>query len=253
MEDLSVVIVTRNRLDKLKRCVASVQEKLPKAQVIVIDNGSTDGTVVFLKGCHNVKTNFLVSNVGPAAARNVAIRESLRSYIMFLDDDAWISKLNIGEIKQFFIDNLTVGIIAPRLLYPNLDIQESVRSFPTVPFLLWRGTFLRKVFPRAKWYEKSLLLDVINSASKPCVVEWAISACFIVRKSIFDLTGSFDDKYFIYYEDADMCYRAKLNGYSVYYWPDATIYHEYARSSANKIGLPLMRHILSICRFFWKR
>jgi hypothetical protein len=252
MANLSVIIITRNRLNKLKRCLSSIEERLPGSEVIVVDNGSTDGTDDFLKGYRDIKTIFLTSNIGPAAARNMAIKDSSRNNIMFLDDDAWIDQIDIEEIIRFFAEHLDVGIIAPRLFYPDGEVQESVRSFPTIFFILWRGTFLRRIFPRVHWYNRHILSEIIHSASKPCMVDWAISACFIVRRSIFDQIGLFDDKYFIYYEDADLCYRAKMKGFSVYYWPDAVVYHDYARNSSKGMNLHLFRHLSSIYRFFHK-
>ena len=172
MNNLSIVIITRNRLDKLKRCLRSVKEKLPEAEMVVVDNGSVDGTVEFLKKDINIKARFLEANIGVAAARNVGIKIASRMFVMFLDDDAWIEQLPIDEILNYFRNNRKVGIVGPRILYPNGSIQESARSFPTIMALMWRGLLLYKIFPNTSWYKKY----VKNDNGSIHEIDWVISS-----------------------------------------------------------------------------
>ncbi len=246
MNDLSVVVITRNRLEKLKRCILSIKSSLPEAQIFVVDNGSTDGSVGYLKDERIVETVFSKTNMGVAAARNVGISKASNRFVMLIDDDAWIGEIDIAGIQRYFDSDDSVGIIAPRVLYPDGSIQESIRKFPTLLSVLWRGTFLHKIFPTAPWYQGY----ISHETEKVHKTDWAIGACQIVRREVFELIGSYNEKYFFGYEDADFCRRTSRNGYSTVYWPHTRIYHEYARSSAKGLNRHLFSHIASIIRFF---
>jgi len=247
--DLSVVIITRNRLPKLKRCIDSVLKILPESEIIVVDNGSSDGTVEYLENHKNIKPVFLSVNKGVAGARNVGIKLCLRDFIMFLDDDAWIDDLDFSKIERYFQANPVVGLIAPKILYPDGRLQESIRSFPSIFALIWRGFLLYKLFPDFYWYRKYVLHNdkIIHE------IDWAIGACQIMRKQIFGSVGLLDERYFFGYEDVDFCYKLKAKGYCNLYWPEAVIFHEYTRNSAKGISIHLFRHLLSIFRFFYKK
>lgn len=246
MQNLSVVIITRNRLEKLKRSIESVKKTLPGSEIIVVDNDSSDGTIEYLKNNSSIKPFFLDKNNGVAKARNIGIKIATKKYLMFLDDDAWIDSIDINSIDEFFISNNKIAMVAPKILYPSGNIQESIRNYPTIMSILWRGLELYKLFPNVHWY-KNYISHNIHSIHE---IDWSIGACQIFRKDIFCIIGYLDEKYFFGYEDVDFCFRAKKKNYSIFYWPQATIYHEYNRSSAKGINRQLFRHIASIIRFF---
>ncbi len=248
MTNLSVVVITRNRLDKLMRCLDSVKKTLNGCQIIVVDNGSNDGTGDYLKARRNIESVILPTNLGVAGARNIGIKKASKDYLMFLDDDAWIDRLDLVAIESYFQNNPNVCIIAPRILNPNGTIQESMRSFPTFAALFWRGTKLYKLFPNVSWYRKYIVQDLSTIKE----VDWAIGACQIIRRRLFDKLGPLDEKYFFGYEDTDFCYRAKQVGYSTVFWPDSIVYHDYARISSKGLNKQLFRHCISIGRFFLK-
>ena len=250
MKNLSVVVITRNRLAKLRRCLESIEAVLPQAEIIVVDNGSMDGTVAYLKSASRIIPVTLPYNHGVAGARNVGIKKVSTEFVMFLDDDAWLDHFDWHKVRVHLDVHPRIGVIAPRLLYPNGTVQESVRSFPTVAALIWRGLRLYKLFPNVSWY----LNYIRRESTEITEVDWAIGACQIIRRSLFesDHVGLLDENYFFGYEDADFCRRAKKCGYSSVFWPDATIFHEYARTSARGINISLLRHLKSICRYFYK-
>ena len=148
-------------------------------------------------------------------------------------------------------NNINVGIVGPKLLNNNGKIQESARSFPTLLSILWRGTFLHKMFPNANLYRKYLLANFDHSQIKE--VDWVIGACQIIRKQVFEKIGLLDEKYFFGYEDIDFCRRAKKAGWKTVYWPDSEIYHRYSRTSAKGFfNQAKLQHIKSILYYFWK-
>ena len=261
---VSVVVITRNRLEKLKRCLASIAETLPDAGVIIVDNYSTDGTRLFLEQIksaslsyplsHQIEMVLLDRNHGPARAKNIGIQRALQDssqsqLIILLDDDAWLEQLDISKIQSYFAAHPNIGIIAPHIFYPNGRDQESVRSYPTLLSVFWRGTRLYQVFPNVPWYKKY----IGNDFEHDHVVDWAIGACQIIRADAFRKIGLLDVHYSFWYEDLDFCLRAWKAGYSTLYWHDAHIMHDYARTSAKGLNKELLRHCGSICRFFWNR
>ncbi len=249
MTNLSVVVITRNRLNKLRRCLDSIKGSLPGAEIVAVDNGSSDGTVEYLKNCQGIKIRLLNENRGVAGARNLGVSMTTKDFVMWLDDDAWIQVLDFSLVEKHFANNSSVGIIAPRLLYPDGRIQESVRSFPTLLALFWRGSNLFRLFPKVYWYTDYILDGIVDFQK----IDWSIGACQIIRKSVFDKVGKLDESYFFGYEDADFCLRAEKKDYLTFFWPDAIIYHEYARESSRGISIAFFRHIYSILRFFFKK
>ena len=246
---LSDVVITRNRLNKLERCLDSVKAKLPGAEVIVVDNGSTDGTASFLKKQGDKLTiKLLEANAGVTVARNIGIRLASRKCLLFLDDDAWIDRLPVEEIVSYLFGSQNIGIIAPRILYPDSSLQESARSFPTIMALFWRGTKLYKLFPDVGWYRR--YIDNDQSSIHP--VDWAILACMVVKREMFERFGPLDEGYSLNYEDVEFCRRIKKGGCITVYWPDATVFHDYSRPSAKGINRQFFKHIASILRFYSK-
>lgn len=222
-------------------------EHLPQAQILVVDNGSSDGTKEYL----NTQQATLISlneNKGVAAARNIGIQQATKEYIILLDDDAFIQNIDIQNIQEYFEKNPKTAVLAPLILYPNLKTQESIRSFPTIPSLLWRGLGLYKLFPNVPWYTKYIQ----NDAKSIHPIDWAIGACLIIPKNMFNTLGNFDEKYFFGYEDTDFCYTAKQKGYTNIFWPTTTIIHDYARTSASPLSASFYKHLYSMCRFLWK-
>ncbi len=221
---------------------------MSQAEVIVVDNGSTDGTREYLK-TENIPSILLDTNKGVAAARNIGIQKATGTYIMLLDDDAWIENIDMQEIQTYFRAHTDTALLAPKILYPNKKVQESVRSFPTVTSLLWRGSRLYKLFPHVSWYTKYVHNDITSIHE----IDWAIGACLVFPKSVYASTGSFDEGYFFGYEDTDFCYRLKKQGYKNMFWPTTTIIHEYARISSSPFSILFWKHIYSILRFYTKR
>jgi N-acetylglucosaminyl-diphospho-decaprenol L-rhamnosyltransferase len=246
MNDFAVVIVTKDRPQKLEKAIASVL-KIPEInEIIVIDNHSENPVELALsdkiKIIRNSKTEGISTN------RNQGINATTAPYVIFLDDDAFIEHLPLAKIKSFFIENNTVGIIAPKVLYPDGRIQESIRSFPTVPSLIWRGLGIYKIYA-PNWYLKYVNPSRTNT---PTEIDWCIGACHIVRRSIFNTIGLFDEYFKLVYDDVDFCARVNRAGFKVVFWPDSSVTHEYTRSSSNLFSKAALVHAKSIVRFFFK-
>jgi len=136
-------------------------------------------------------------------------------------------------------------------VYPDGKLQHSCRSFYTVSALLYRRTPLGKLFPRAKPLREHLMLDYDHET--PRAVDWLIGACMLVRREALAMVGAMDERFFLYFEDIDWCYRMKNHGWSVYYVPSSVMVHTYERSSARSIlHKPFLFHMLSLMRYYEK-
>jgi len=246
MRSYSAIIITRNREEKLKKALKSLNILPEVSEITIIDNNS--GNELHIPS--SVKKITVITNsstLGVSENRNKGIKLASSNGIIFLDDDAFIEKINLSEISMYLEAHEDVGIIAPRLFYPNGKLQESARSYPTIPALLWRGLKLYKLY-EPSWYKK-YVYPLPETTIHPTEVSWAIGACLIVRKEVFDAIGLFDEYYTSVYDDVDFCRRTQHAGFKVVYWPDSKVIHEYTRTSAKIFTKATIRHIKSIVRF----
>jgi len=253
MIDVSIIILTRNRKLLLQDCLNSLVNNLKNLsyEIIVVDNASTDDSAQVANNFAKATLIKNKKNLGVAAGRNLGIHRAKGDFIVFLDDDTYITEDPFSKIIEFMRKDKDVGIIGPKILYPNGNLQESVRSFPTPISVFWRGTFLHKIFPNTNFYKNYILKDFNHQEIKE--IDWVLGACQFIRKEVFETIGFLDEKFFFGYEDIDFCFRAKKKGWKIVYYPFSSIYHYYARESAKGLlNKPKLEHLKSILRFFYK-
>lgn len=247
MTRAAFIIITRNRKEKLEKCIRSIRLNAPTESIVVVDNGSEDGTHE-LQASLNMRIVHLEHNKGVAGARNVGIEHAQKefnpNYLVFMDDDASLERISFDLLQKTFENNPDCGIIAPLIQYPDGRIQESLRAFPTIRALIWRGFTLDRLF-KPTFYERYVNPARVVGGQ----VDWAIGACLIIKKEVFDTIGNFNEKYFLVYDDADICRRALLHNFKTVYDPSTLVIHEYARKSSNLFSLHALKHALSIIRF----
>lgn len=251
MIETTIVIVTRNREKLLKKCLDSIKlDKLSGYEIVVVDNASSDSTIKMLSGYGGVKLIKNKKNIGVAAARNKGALKAKGNILIFLDDDAFLKKgADFQQIIRYLKKNKKAALAGPKILYPSGKIQESARSFPTPLAVIWRGTFLHKLFPNTSFYKNYILKDADLSYAQ--VVDWVMGACQIIDKNIFIKVGKYSEKYFFGWEDIEFCYRLKKMGFKVIYFPHVEVIHYYQRESAKGfMSKPKLEHLKSIFRFF---
>jgi hypothetical protein len=143
------------------------------------------------------------------------------------------------------------GISGSRLVFPDGTVQPSCRAFYTIRALFLRRTFFGKLFPRAKALREHLMTDFDHAEARR--VDWIIGACMMVRREAAGEVGLMDERFFLYFEDTDWCYRMKQHGFEVWYVPDSEMVHLYERSSAKSVlSRPFLLHLLSLLRYYEK-
>jgi GT2 family glycosyltransferase len=255
--DLSIVIVTHNSREPVERCLESLNRFPPRCsfETIVIDNASCDGTPEMV--ADRFPRVGLVANPdnrGYSRGVNQGIALASGAGFLVLNPDIVVGEGAIDRLVEFMESTPDAGIMGAKLVYPDGALQYSCRSFYTVSALILRRTFLGKLFPRAEALRQHLMLDYDHAT--PRAVDWVVGACMLVRREALEQVGAMDERFFLYFEDIDWCYRMKNRGWSVYYVPDSVMVHTYQRASAKSmLRKPFLIHLLSLLRYYekWNR
>jgi N-acetylglucosaminyl-diphospho-decaprenol L-rhamnosyltransferase len=226
--DVSIVIVTYECRGFVRKCLTAIPAAAAGRtyEVIVADNDSSDGVVPMLRERYpDVRIVEMGSNTGFARANNRAIGLAQGRAILLLNPDTTPSVASIGRLAKFLERTPAAGVVAPRLLNPDLSDQGTARSFPTAAAALFgRRSALSKLFPSNPWSRRYLAGRSIRS-SEPFQVDWVSGAAMMVRREVIDRVGGLDEGFFMHWEDADWCHRIKDAGYGVYCLPAAHIVH----------------------------
>ncbi|MEK7561028.1 MAG: glycosyltransferase family 2 protein [Patescibacteria group bacterium] len=250
--NLSVIILTHNERHFLEKLLPTYErERLTDAELIVVDNGSSDNVTEWLRTAYPwILTVRNENNRGVAGGRNTGIAAARGEFLLFLDVDTELEPNAIQTLHAYMRKNDRVAIAGPQLVYPDFSPQYSCRTFPTPLTFVARAIGASDTNPIIR---KHLMLDEIANA--PRSVDWVLGACHIVRRQALKTIGLYDENFFLVYDDVDICYRVRRLGWDIMYVPQSVIRHHYQRRSAKA---PLWSahkwsHAKSAIRFFVKR
>jgi GT2 family glycosyltransferase len=222
---ISIIIVTWNTVDITLRCIQTIKKHLNNVEIIVVDNNSQDRTIEVLskeKDIILVKNN---SNLGFSKANNIGLKHASNDLIIFMNSDIELIDDSIKKMVDYFNTNLNIGIIGPQFL--NIDLTPQASVFPKQNAVnAFKEFYLKK---------KNSYLKYIPDSSTPLSV-WAISGgCLLTRKSFFESIGGWNEKYFFYFEDMDLCREVHKKGMKVVFYPECKVIHRHG-ASGNKIA-----------------
>jgi GT2 family glycosyltransferase len=247
--DISIVIVSYNSREHLRRCLASLEAHSPPVgrEIIVVDNDSRDGSAPMVASeFADVRLLRMPQNLGFAAGANRGAREASGEAVVLLNPDSEIEADPFAPMLAYLREHDDAGIVAPRLLDPGGSLQLSCRSFPGFTVALFnRYSLLTRLLPRNRYSKRYLLSDWQHDSI--CDVDWVSGACLMIRRSLFEDIGLLDEGYFMYIEDVDLCQRVHRAGYSVVYLPQASVIHHIGQSSRTVAA----RSILARHRSMW--
>jgi GT2 family glycosyltransferase len=222
-------------------------------EVLVVDNASADGTVGMLREeFPEVRVIANAENVGYSRAVNQAIRAASGRLLLILNPDIQVLPGSVDALARYMDEDPQTGIAGGKLLNPDGTLQYSCRTFYTLATLLHRRTPIGKLFPNSRVVREHLMMDWDHDSVRE--VDWMLGACLMVRREAIRDVGLMDERFFMYFEDVDWCYRMKQHGWKVVYVPDARMMHVHRRESASGglLNRRLLAHLNSMFRFFDK-
>ena len=257
---LSIIITHYNTPELLDLCLKSIKDTVRniKKEITVVDSESREKTRELVQERHpGVKLISFEKNVGYSKIVNAGLRKAKSDYILILNADIIILEGAVSEMLKYIKSHSKVGVLGPQLLDFTNNVQISCFSKPTLKAILARRTFLGK----STWGKKILSRFVISNWNRKSIKEvgWVQGSAMMIRKSALKKVGLLDERFFVYFEDADWCRRFWQNGYKVVYLPTAKMAHYYHRAS-KKLG-PVLDvllnkrtriHIISALKYFWK-
>lgn len=221
---ISVVIPTYNPGHLIEKCLASIPPE--QTEVIIVDNKSRDGSVIQSQIIHkDIRFIFLSKNTGFAHACNQGAKIAEGDYILFLNQDSQLLKDGLYEVLYFMEKNRMCAAASGKILYPDGRIQENLRRFPNYTSLLFgRRAILTMLFPNNPFSRYFLCTD--TDMEKTQQVDICTGMFLLVKRDVFNDIGMFDEGFFFYVEDFDLCKRIKDAGWEVWYIPKpASIHH----------------------------
>jgi GT2 family glycosyltransferase len=232
--DVSIVIVTLNVRDYLRKCLQSIRDtkRAVPCEVIVVDNASNDASADMVS--REFPEVVLIANdrnVGFGAANNQGIRISKGRYLLILNSDTELRDDMLGRFVAFADAHPEGGIFGCKMLYGDGALQVSVCPFPRLMSEVFQLWGVSRLFPRSRFfssYRFGLEREEYDSVQE---VDWVTGACMLVRREVIADMGAFDETFFIYREEVDLCLRARKAGWKVVHTPGPQVVHHAAKTT----------------------
>ena len=243
---VSVVVVTYNALPWVERALESVRGH----ETIVVDHGSTDGTLELVRERFPEARLIEQENNGLGGGSNAGMRVASGDYFLLLNSDAWALEGSLEGLVAFAEEHAEAAVVGPKLLNLDGTLQRSVRGFPTLWRLATEYFFLRKLAPRSRalnaFYGGGFAYD------EPREAEFLMGACLLVRREAADTVGLFDEDFFMFSEETDWCYRFRQAGWKVLFTPNAEFVHVGGASTRQNWGPMFREQVRGHLRFLAK-
>ncbi len=224
MVEVSVIIVNLNTQALLKDCLRSVSQSSVSKEIIVVDNGSTDGSVSMVKEEFPfVRILCNTSNEGFAKPNNEAMKLARGRYYFLMNSDAQLLPNSLERLVSFADDHVDVGLCGPQLLNPDGTIQPSCRGFVSLWTHFCDMFILDRLFPNSHLFAKSEMTFFDHRSTRQ--VDHVMAAAVLVRSEVVKSVGMFDEELSLYYNDMDWSWRIKSAGWKILFHPAAQVGH----------------------------
>ena len=256
--ELSIIILSYRMKRLVRNCLRALEEaniEIPH-EIIVVDNDSNDGIKEMLSEDFP-KVKFLQSNsnLGMGGGNNLGIRQAMGDNVLILNPDIYITKEAVYKMIEYLGKHKKVGLIGPKLLNPDKSLQHTCYRWHKFWIPLYRRTAIGRFDWAKREIDHFLMKDFDHNSIKE--VDWIQGSCIMLPREVIEKNGSFDESFFMYFEDTDLCRRLWKAGHSVVYHGEVAVVHMHMRmSSGGFTGIffnKLMRvHIKSWLRYMWK-
>jgi N-acetylglucosaminyl-diphospho-decaprenol L-rhamnosyltransferase len=242
MSDVSVVVVAYNAMPWLEQCLESVRG----VETVVVDHGSTDGTLELVRERFPEAALVEEENRGLAFGWNTGIERTAGRYVLLLNADAWLDPGSLDALVAFADARPDAAVVGPRLRFPDGRLQRSVRGFPTLWRLATEFLFLRRLAPGTRalnaFYGAGFDHGEVREA------EVVMGAVWLVRRAAIEQVGPADDAFFLFSEETDWAYRFREAGWKIVFFPGAGATHVYAASHKGQLFVENLRGQLRFLR-----
>ena len=260
---LSIIIVNYNHKYFPRLALEALEKSQTKFkfEVIFVDNNSDskDESVGFLKQAAKEKRITLIqssANIGFGAGNNLGIKKAKGEYILLHNPDITVKRDSLQKMVDYLEQNEDIGILGTKLVYSNGDVQSSCRRFMKFTDLIIKRTPLKKFNPWKRRLEKYLMQDFDHNKTQE--VDLITGAMMLARKDFLwgELKG-FDERYFLFMEDFDLCQRVWQAGKKVIYYPKISVLHYHKRLSDGGVLSQFFKrtfwlHLISSAKYFWR-
>ena len=222
--DLSIIIVNYNDRPHLEACLSSLQRHAPSAEheVIFVDNASSDGSRAWIAGAFPaVRLIENMSNEGFSKANNLGVRESRGAFLLFLNTDTVVPPGALDGLLAKLKSDPSLGAAGPALVHRRNSYQVSFGGNVNFGAQFWQKLVLNPYYKARQ-----------KAGGTDRSVGWLSAACLLCRRSAFEQVGGFDERFFIYFEDIDLCFRLRRAGWKLVHVPAVRVFHEGGATTA---------------------
>jgi GT2 family glycosyltransferase len=235
---VSVIIVNWNTRDHLQSCLESVAaygSARAKTEVIVVDNGSSDGSAAHVRSQWPVvRLIENPENEGFTRANNRAIRVSGGEYLLLINSDARLTSGALDAMLRWMEEHPQAAVVGPRLVYGNGTWQRATAGrAPSLRTAINHHLCLDRL---AAGHPRFAGLFLARDVREPFCPDWVSSACMLVRRRAMEQVGLFDERLFVYMDDVDLCQRLREADWQVWYYPNAVVVHYMSQSTTREPG-----------------
>jgi len=232
----AAILVNYNAGPELERALRSISDELAGQpwEGIVVDNASIDESATAVDAfAANLRLVRNTANAGFARGVNQGLAATTAPYVLIMNPDCRLMAGAIGTLRTVLDAHERCAIVGPRILNPDGSLQGSARGDPDMlTGLFGRTTFLRKIVPFLPAARRNIVVDdAIRGGQQSASVDWLSGACMLAKREALASVRGFDERFFLYWEDADLCRRLRNRGYHVRYVPGATAIHRVGQSS----------------------
>lgn len=232
--DVSIIVIAYDVRDEVIACLESIERHAGDVsyEVILVDNASSDGLAAAVADRFpGVETIVLATNEG-LPARNHGLRRARGRHRMFIDSDALLTSGALRAMIDALEKDPSIGLVGPRLVYPDGSLQLSTRRFPPLLLPLLRRPPLSRFFEDGPTIRHHLMAE--EAHGRPRRVEYVLGACQVFRAEAQAAAGEIDERIWFGHDDADWCFSMREAGWEIHYLPRAVVVHDYRRTSAQR-------------------
>jgi len=233
--DVTAILVNYNAGNELAVALRSIQSDCAQVEweAVVVDNASSDNSAAIVETFPRATLIRNPANVGFGRAVNQAAAVARAPRLLLVNPDCRLVSGAISTLRSVLDAEPSCAVVGPRIFDPDGTVQGSARGDPDMlTGLFGRTGALRVLLPFLPVARRNVVVeDAVRTGASSVVVDWLSGACMLIRRDAFTAAGGFDERFFLYWEDADLCRRLRNRGFQVRYVPGASAVHQVGRSS----------------------